>query len=257
MKAHKSRLGRMALLSMAMLAGCDVDLADPGYGHDIDIDIDVDPPRYAASEPFSLSVPVAGQARLRLEGVNGEVWLRGSDAPGPILITGHKRVRSESQADADAHLGDVQVQVVEGADEILVATDQPRTGNRSYQVDYQITLPRGFHVEVEHVNGAVKLEGLESGAEVDLANGLITGDLTLPPGGTIDLYTTNGEIELEVQRDASAKLSATVSNGTITTSNLTLTGQVSFPRSLTGTLGEGDGTIRLQLVNGDIRVRGR
>ena len=241
MKAHKSRLGMMALLPMAMLAACDVDLTEPGHGPDID----VDPPRYVASEPFSYIVPVSSQVRLRLEGVNGEVWLQGSDAPGPILIAGHRRVRSESQADADAHLADVQVQVMDGADEVLVATDQPRTGNRS------------FHVAVEHVNGAVKLEGLESGAEVDLANGEITGDLTLPPGGTIDLYTTNGEIELEIQRDASAKLSATVSNGTITTSNLTLRDQVSFPRSLTGTLGEGGGTIRLQLVNGDIKVRGR
>ena len=154
MKAHKSRLGMMALLPMAMLAACDVDLTEPGHGPDIDIDIDVDPPRYVASEPFSYIVPVSSQVRLRLEGVNGEVWLQGSDAPGPILIAGHRRVRSESQADADAHLADVQVQVMDGADEVLVATDQPRKrcrgGPRQWRDHRRPDTPAGWHHRSVH-----------------------------------------------------------------------------------------------------------
>ena len=257
MNADKSRLGMLALLSMTALAACDVDLAAPVHGPDIDIDVDVDPPRYQASAPFSYAVPISGQALLRLEGVSGEVRFEGSEAAGQILVTGYRRARAHSQAEADASVADIDVRLSEGADEIVVASHHPRVSHRSYEVDYTITLPRWFDVRVDYINGPVTLEGMEGQATVALVNGSIGANMTLPRGGTIDLHTTNGGIDLQVQKDASARLTATVANGTITTSNLDLWDKVSSPHALAASLGEGEGLIRLALMNGDIEVRGR
>jgi DUF4097 and DUF4098 domain-containing protein YvlB len=159
--------------------------------------------------------------------------------------------------DAQAHLASLQVRITESAEEILIETHQPLNDGRNYEVDYEVTLPRGMEAYVKNINGQVTLEGMAAGAQVQLTSGKIVADLTLPDAGMVDLFTVNGEIDLKVQKDASAKFKATLSHGDITTSDLDLKDRVETPRSLTGRLGDGAGSIQLALVNGDIRAAGR
>ena len=59
-----------------------------------------------------------------------------------------------------------------------------------------------------------------------------------------------------LNRVPSADFEASVVNGLISVSALDMTDQVSSLRSMTGRLGDGEGTIDLSIVNGDITVTG-
>jgi DUF4097 and DUF4098 domain-containing protein YvlB len=243
------------LFLLAAMA-CDADPTGPGIGPG-PIDIDVDPPEHEASASFAQDVALDGQTRVRLKGVSGQIQFQGEDGPGDLQISGTRRVSAGSMQDAREHLDMLNVKIHEGDEEIVIETEQPRNDARSYQVDYTVRLPRGMTVHVEAVNGSVRLGGMAQDAEVDLVNGAIEASLTLPVGGSVDLFTVNGDIDLDLQRDVSAQFSATLTHGQITVFDLPIHDRVATAHSLTGCLGDGSGVIRLALVNGDIEVRGR
>ena len=91
---------------------------------------------------------------------------------------------------------------------------------------------------------------------VSLVNGQITAKITLPLNGNIGMANVNGNIDLEIPTNTSAEFSAGLVNGNITITNLVLQNQVSSSTSLTGTLGNGEGTIALTTVNGNISATG-
>jgi DUF4097 and DUF4098 domain-containing protein YvlB len=230
---------------------------------------------FVASESFSFGVQVTDHTQLRLEGINGNVTITALSGPDSVIVTGEKRVGSESMQDAQNHLQHLQVGVSDAQSEVFVKTTQPdRTHGRSYVVDYVITLPQNLVVVVSNVNGTVTIDSLNSSlsvqnvngqvilneifgsATVSLVNGQIQAEVTLPEGGTIALSTVNGGIGLAIPQNTSAEFSATVVNGVISLSDLILQNLVSTPNSLTGRLGAGQGTIGLSTVNGTISVSG-
>ncbi len=227
------------------------------------------------SQSFSETIRVTGQVRLRLETINGNVEINGSRAVQSIRIEGTKRVGSFSRSDADRHLDDLRMVIQERPDEIHLRTEQPKDDGRNYVVDCTITLPAGLFAAVEHINGNILIGDVENGvfvdavngnvvladvagdAAVNLVNGNIDGAVTLPPDGTVDLATTNGNVFLAVPRATSAMFTATVTNGSIDAAGLPLADVVVGARSVRGRLGAGDGTITLRTVNGTIVARTR
>jgi len=230
---------------------------------------------FVAEESVSFKIAVTDQLRFRLEGINGNVSIVGVSPADSVMITGEKRVGSDSMADAQEHLQELEVLVQDSAEEIFVETDQPQeTHGRSYVVDYTVTLPRDLEVLVTNINGTAEIESIHNSVTVNSVNGLVTLDeilgsaligltngqitsrVTLPLDGTIEMITANGVIELHIPQNTSAEFSAIVGNGLITLSNLDLKDQVSSANSLSGTLGEGQGTIALSTGNGNIFVTG-
>ncbi len=230
---------------------------------------------FEAEEPFSFEVEVGNRSLLRLQGINGEITITGISGANSVIITGIKRVGSESTQDAEEHLQELEVNVQSLANEVFVETIQPQdSGGRNYIVDYTITLPKNLEVQVANANGIVTLDSIENdvtvnnanggvifigivgNALVNLANGTIESEVTLPLNGTIDLNMGNGNINLAIPANTSAGFSAIVSIGSISVSNLVLQDEVSTPTSRRGTLGNGQGTISLETGNGNIRVSG-
>jgi len=230
--------------------------------------------RYA-EEPFSFRIPVAAGSRFVLQGINGSVRVVGSAPLDSFTVEGERRVGSRTIEDAEAHLDLLQVIVTDLGSELRVETEQPaHSEGRTYIVDYRITVPRAILLRVGNVNGNVSissildtvsvgtanggidLDGTDGSVFATTANGDVTGRAALPPGGTIDLATVNGDIALTVPVATSAELSATVATGEIEVRNLTIENEVSTGVSLSGTLGGGNGLITLRTTNGDIRVTG-
>jgi len=199
----------------------------------------------------------------------------GTSGANSVYIIGEKRVGSDSIADAQEHLQWLEVIVQSSADEILAKTTQPEeTHGRSYVIDYTITLPPDLETLIENVNGVVTIYAMNNlvsvaninglvalneifgNTQVVLVNGQIESEVTLPLDGVIDMSTVNGMIELHIPQNTSAQFSASVGNGVISLSNLDLQDQVSSSNSLSGTLGEGQGTISLSTGNGNIVVSG-
>jgi DUF4097 and DUF4098 domain-containing protein YvlB len=166
-------------------------------------------------------------------------------------------VKSESTEDAEAHLKELAVDVQDLTNEILVRTVQPnQSGGRNYIVNYTITLPKNMDITVNSLNGRVTLDEILGSVFVDLVNGVIDGEVTLPLDGTINMGIMNGSIDLDIPLNTSAEFTAGVTNGNISVSNLELQNRVATSKSLTGTLGDGRGIISLSTTNGEIMVTG-
>jgi DUF4097 and DUF4098 domain-containing protein YvlB len=231
---------------------------------------------FKAEEGFAFEVDGGHRSRLQLQAINGEVSISGSSESDSVVITGTKRIESASAEDAEAHLPELDVKVRELADEVFVETIQPNgSGGQNYIVDYTIILPKNFEIQVSQVNGIVTIESMTNTVAVTLANGTVTlddivgsasvtaingkidGDVTLPLDGTITMSTTNGTIVLGIPQDTSAAFSARAGFGDkIRVSNLVLQNEVRTSTSLSGTLGDGQGTIVLTTVTGSIQVAG-
>jgi DUF4097 and DUF4098 domain-containing protein YvlB len=167
------------------------------------------------------------------------------------------------------------VEVKNEAGIVSAQTDQPdESDGRLYEVDYDIIIPTDLAVSASNVNGTISIDSVAKPITVQtvngsvslseiiasvtgsVVNGKIEGDITLPPQAVVSLSAVNGEIEIEVPTSTSAMFSASYVNGTIYTYNLPLRDVVTTPSSLTGRLGEGDGTLALGVVNGTITARG-
>jgi len=112
-------------------------------------------------------------------------------------------------------------------------------------------------VMVLNMNGTATLTNINGSTSANILNGQIQAAVTLPINGVIDMTTLNGDIDLEIPVNTSAVLSASVTVGTIITQNLILKNEVSTLPFLSGTLGSGQGTIKLESKQiGNITVTG-
>jgi DUF4097 and DUF4098 domain-containing protein YvlB len=75
--------------------------------------------------------------------------------------------------------------------------------------------------------------------------------------GGVRCKTTNGEIIVTVPASAKATIAARVANGEVRTENLTVQSTESSHRRLDGTIGGGGPEIRLDTMNGEIRIIGK
>lgn len=231
---------------------------------------------FQAVESFNFVLPVANHTLFTLIGINGEINIKGNPGGSSVTITGNKRVLSESVQDAQAHLQDLKVNVKDLQNEIRVETIQPtNTGGRSYIVNYTVNLPEFLKNNVTNLNGIVTLASIDNevtvlnmngsstlsnitgSASANILNGQIQATIILPLNGVIDMTTLNGDIDLEIPLNTSSSFSASVTIGTITMQNLILKNTVSTPTFLSGTLGDGQGTIVLESKQtGNITITG-
>jgi len=245
-----------------------------------------------AEDPFEYTVEITDQVRFRLAGITGSVEITGQPGVETITIAGEKRVGASSTSEAEAHLNDIEVDIQDGDEEVFVRTvHHGDAEGRCYSIDYVITLPPELEVRVTNqtgtvtviemgdvrasvTTGGVTLEDVHGDADIDVTTGnvtlddfygtasadLITGNLfcraTLPPGGELDLKTITGQMTVQIPESTSAQLTASVATGQINFSNLPLQDPNISNTYISGRLGDGDGTITLQVITGQLNVAG-
>lgn len=237
------------------------------------------PNTYMASEPFSYTVDVVDQLRMRLEATNGTITVTGVVGATTMTVEGTKLVWSSSQADAEAGLDVLDAVIDESADSFLVSTDQPDTGTRNYAIEYEIRLPDnlevsvrngngdivvGFvkaNVEVASVNADIRLDEVQGGVLAGLVNGNFDAEVTLPAGAAVEITAGNGDITLQIPTNTSADVFFEIVCCGYDITNLTIPDLEEsppgvFPPTVTGTLGAGQGSITLTVVNGIINMIG-
>ena len=230
---------------------------------------------FFAEGEFSIEVDADGLASLGLAGISGNIDVTGVSGAESVLITGTRRVESESVEDAERNLAELKVSHSVAGDGISVRTSQPeKTEGRNFIVNYSVSLPKSFITSVTNVSGNVTVESMQStvtianvsgsirapdifgSVSISQANGPMDASVTLPVGGSIEMACVAGDIDLEIPQSTSATLSATVKVGSRSVSNLILTNEVQTSGSLTGTIGKGNGTVVLATSTGDIRIAG-
>ena len=117
----KTTLGKsitVFLVTICLYCGCN--------DNSVDSNDNVSNTNFVAEEPFSFEVNVVNHSKLRLEGISGNVIIAGMSGTNSVMITGERRVGSESSQDAEAHLPELQVTVQDLANEVFVKTTQPQ-----------------------------------------------------------------------------------------------------------------------------------
>lgn len=277
----------LVLLLVLGLCACDDELAGLSGSGSNDTD-------HEAAQAFRYTVAAAeAGTTFSLEGVTGSVGIEGVAALDTVVIAGQRRVRSESTADAEAHLSDLQVQVAHSGSRVDVRTVQPSdTHGRQYIVDYEIRVPSAWevsatnvtgnievgscandlvlrcttgrvsvdqcagNVDVDLVTGDIGLKGIRGNLDIAGVTGNVSAEVDLPDAGSCDIGLVTGNLALAVPQTTSAVFSASVVTGLISLTHLALDDASIGSRLITGTLGSGSGRIRLNVTTGMVSVDG-
>lgn len=147
------------------------------------------------------------------------------------------------------------------------------------RVEWVVAVPAGASVDVSTVSGPVSVDSVVAAVSAGTVNGdieatgvrgtvaasTVNGGISvevdsLPPGGDISLETVNGSVIATLPPTLSASVSLGTATGRVRTDfPLPLpTGEGGAidraPREITGTLGAGGSTVRLETVTGDVTL---
>jgi hypothetical protein len=266
--------GFVALMAAALgLAGCgDVTIEGPDWCGS-DGFCEPSTPPYQAQETFEIRATAL--PGLSLIGIAGSIEIAGVSSTAEIVIEGTRRVRSHSTTDAQVELDRLRVDVRESGETLFVETHQP--GNRqgrTYQVDYRLWVPESVALTVDQAAGPVEVRSVRGDVEVDLVAGSVTiealhgnvrvraaaGEIEVStevqPNGVVDLGTGAGAIRLRIPRGTSAWLEAASAAGQVNIVDLSMDDLDPRASAVRGTLGDGNGTIRVHTAAGNITISG-
>jgi DUF4097 and DUF4098 domain-containing protein YvlB len=229
----------------------------------------------AVTEEFHQTYPLTANGELRLDNVNGKVRITAWDR-AEVKVDAIKRAQTQEALDA------LQIEATAKPEQVRIHTEYPKgkankhQKNDSASVDYELKVPAGVHLEgIEVVNANVEIEGVTGRVNASTVNGTLTvkglaSDSKLETvNGSVEaafqkfdgvksvtLKSVNGELQLKLPSDTNAEVSAKSLNGTIHgDAGLTVTKKFPVGSDLHGTLGKGEARIKLETVNGSIRVR--
>ncbi|HEY3119590.1 MAG TPA: DUF4097 family beta strand repeat-containing protein [Vicinamibacteria bacterium] len=217
---------------------------------------------------------------LEVKGVNGNIDATAA-AEGEVRVTRRSR-RSDAAA--------VEVKVVEHAGGVTICAVYPtpegsapnecvpghggrmNTRDNDVEVNFTVAVPAGARFVARTVNGSVGAASLSGDVDAHTVNGSVTvstggnveaqtvnGAISASAGradwsGLADFRTVNGSITVALPADTSAEVEAQTVNGEIVT-DFPISVQKLSRHSLHGTIGGGGRQLRMQTVNGAVRLR--
>jgi DUF4097 and DUF4098 domain-containing protein YvlB len=154
--------------------------------------------------------------------------------------------------------------------------------SQTYSVKINVFIPLSVQISklvVDNVNGRVQATGLtvigasfsSANGDIDFScsncgsggfsalttNGNIAGTFSTPIlAGNYTMSSQNGNVQMTVPASSSFKLTASLVNGNIQTTNLVLSNQTKTSTQLTATVGTGTADVKLSTVNGQITITG-
>jgi hypothetical protein len=226
-------------------------------------------------EDFDQTYDITADGRVALENVNGDVLVG-------VWDRNVVRVQATKEADSREDLEKLRIEVDSTPSGVRIVTRMPERdsffGHRHHErlsVEYTLTVPRGASldridlvngnltvsgvaglVKAELVNGDVKATALTGSVDLDTVNGTVELELDkVGSGQRLTLESVNGSVELRLPASASADVQAETVNGGISNDfGLEVRKHEYVGKDLSGTIGGGGADIRLETVNGRIRL---
>jgi DUF4097 and DUF4098 domain-containing protein YvlB len=217
----------------------------------------------------------AGEAAVDIVNVNGAINVEAIDG-STLEVKAVLTARGATEDDARKVLDKVEMAEEASAASVRLQAKYPRELGRSgIEVTYTVRAPRSARLSLETTNGQVKVNGVLAGLKAEVTNGSIHGEglantvvatttngeikvkMASMGGDGVTLETTNGSIDLRLPADAKATLAARCVNGGISVNDIPFekSGEGSR-RKLDGTINGGGPALRLETINGRIRVGG-
>jgi hypothetical protein len=225
---------------------------------------------------------------------NGSIELE-ADFGASVRLDVTRVCYGRSRADAENYIDRIKVTDTIDSGRLKVEADMPASGGRNYGASFDGLVPADLdldlhtsngRVEVEDLkaevrvrtsNGAVELNDTEGRADlrtsnaavtlrahhgpvqVENSNGAVSADIAeLSTGENVQLETSNGNIEIRLPKEVSARFDATTSNGAVSVSGFDdVDYEVYEPTHKKGTIGSGACEIELKTSNGSIEIRAR
>ncbi len=217
-------------------------------------------------ETFALDA----DGRVSLENVNGDVEIEAWDRA-------EVEVRYTLRGKSEESLERVEVLIDATTRRINIETDYKKGRyNDAASVEFTLYVPRGASLdEIDLVNGALRITGVEGSVHADLVNGKavlrglggdvkvstvngpIDAELTrFEAGQEVSLESVNGRLEVSLPAGANADVEAESVHGSIDNDfGLQIKRDGFVGRSLRGSIGSGGPRVRLENVNGSITIR--
>ena len=235
---------------------------------------------FQGTPDFRWSGVVAPGRTIEIKGVNGAIHAV-STGGTKVEVTADKHSRRSD-------LSSVEIKVVEDAGGVTICALYPsrrrentcaagsggqNSDNNDVVVDFEVRVPAGVKFEGRTVNGGISATGLRADARASTVNGsvevettgeaeaqTVNGNVEVNMGrisgtGSMRFSTVNGRVDVSIPDGVGLNVSASTTNGDISTDfPLTVHGRFG-PRQLSGTIGGGGRSLSLQTVNGSIALR--
>lgn len=264
MTALKNRLFPAVLALSVLAAGCDISVGEHGLSMDV--------VSGKAQDEWTKTYSIAAGGSVEVKNINGTINAAPSEGAG-VEIRAERIAKASNDEAARELLGKIEIVETASADKVRVETRVPKMswGRSGHEVRYWVKVPKGVAVNLETVNGGVRLENLEGTMVASTTNGGIRGrglrgavkaDTTnggveldmLAVTGDIDLETTNGGIRLRLPENTKATLDARCTNGGISVeAPLPIEVAEKSRRHLRGTMNGGGVRVSAETTNGGIR----
>ena len=231
--------------------------------------------RHTETVEWRKTYEVQPGGRVEIRNVNGAIEVE-AGAGNTVEVVAKKSARGATPEDAKRNLE--KLEIVEQSDASSVKVETKMGGNffgGHGSITYIVRVPAGRRLHFSTVNGGVELSSVSGEITAEATNGGVRAHNV---SGSITATTTNGGVEVDVAQlgeqgarlectnggvgirlpaDARASISASVSNGGIDTSGLKLDTTESTRRRLEAKLNGGGVPVKLEGVNGGIRISSR
>jgi hypothetical protein len=240
-----------------------------------------------------LSAPLSPGSTFAAETHNGAITIIGGDA-AECSLTATIVTRATTDEEAQELSDQVSLTLVPSGDRLTLKIDKPtHLVNKSISVSLDVNVPKQTSLDLLTHNGAVQITDITGHVEATTHNGKTTADNvsgatvlkthngeincrevsgdtklethnggvdvvyseTAPAVCDVSIVTHNGSIHFTSPPGFSAQVDASTHNGSVRTDlPITITGNVS-KRSLKGTIGTGEGKLKLETYNGSIKIK--
>jgi hypothetical protein len=237
------------------------------------------------NERFEKTYDLRPGGEVVLDNTNGSVSVE-TWSKNAVRLQALKKVKARSRRDAEIFMEKVKIRVEHSRNRLRIETQYPRRrgdsgflswmfGGRKPQVtvEYTLTVPEQVDLDLKTVNGEVTVWDVMGNVDLRTTNGRIevedvvgsvkastvngsieAGVDDLEHRDEIRLKTVNGAITTYLPANMNADVEAGTVNGSIRTDfPLEVRGKWG-PKHLNGTVGDGGALVKLETVNGSIKI---
>jgi hypothetical protein len=222
------------------------------------------------TERFNRTVRLGRDGTIDISNIAGTVVITGSGGD-QVEIQAVKRVSSRNDADAQAALRELEIQVNERSGLVELRTELPRRRNVSAAVDFTIAAPSGSNVVVKTVSGDIRVRGIKGDLRAESISGnvnlseverlravkSVSGNSELADAGGDDVSanTVSGDVVVRKLRSRGVELQSVSGNLRFTDADAervnlrSISGDIEYEGRL-----ERSGRYDMQSHSGDIRI---
>lgn len=221
-----------------------------------------------------VSTPLDGVTKLEIETNVGAITIKGADVTD-CNITAKFIIKARSKEKARELAEQVNILLEHTADKLKIRSDKPESlSGSNFSAEFTVTVPKHLNLNCDAHVGSIKISKIQGQIKASTKVGSITCDSvaadvelntnvgsinvtyldTSPAACNADLTTNVGSIDFTAPAELSAEIDASTNVGSISTAKpLTVVGRIG--KKVKGTIGSGQGKIRLRTNVGSIKIK--